>query len=337
MKNQNINLAVAALFAALLTSGCATAPVGSAPVKEDKVAQTKSQVYLENTSFVLASGQHASCSVPAGAEKPQAAVMKDGVSTASKDWKDLVSRASGCVSEKNWSKLETLATIIARNDMDSPWGAYFFSVAAEGQNDYSRAIWMSELAQKKAGGRAGLFFYQRGHVLYSMKETNKAMADMEKAISIEPGFVEAHLYLAQIYHRDQQLDKADKHYQAAIAADPKNYVALSGEAECKLRLGANAEAADYYQRAVQVSAREIQPWLRLAFIYETLQKNPEQALNTYRSLKSGLDSGNIKGRADFDLSAKIKALEQQAQPRIPAQAKLQSSAAPTQDEKRSKK
>ena len=319
--------------AVLLATGCATtqAPSANAPIKEDKNAQAKSQAYLSGTVWAMAADAHSSCVVPASVEKPPAPSQGQ-----SKDWKDLVMHANGCVADKNWATLDKLAAIIARNDIDSPWGAYFYSVAAEANGDFSRAIWMAELAEKKAGGRAGLFFYQRGHVMLTMKETVKAMDDFEKALSLEANLNDAHLFLAQIYHRDQQLDKATKHYAAVLLTEPKNYAALTGLAEVKIRNGSGAEAADLYQKAVAVQPKEFQPWVRLAYVYETLQKSPEQALAAYRALKTGLDSGSIKGRTEFDLTAKIKTIESSLLPRVPAQAKNET-AVSAPESKRSKK
>jgi tetratricopeptide (TPR) repeat protein len=311
-------------LAALILAGCASTPSGSG-VKEDKSAQVRSQAFIEGTSYVLAGESRATCAIPAGAEKVQ--IRKDA--GPSKDWKDLVARANGCVADKNWATLDQLAALIARNDLDSPWGAYFYSVAAEANGDFSRAIWMAELAQKKAGGRTGLFFYQRGHVLLSMKETVKAMADFEKGLSLDPSLLDGQLFLGEIYHRDQQLDQAAKYYGGALALDGKNYRALTGLAEVKLRQGDGAKAVEYYQKATASHPKEMQPWVRLAYIYETVQKSPEQALATYKTLKSGLDGGSLKGqRPELDLNAKIKTLEQAVAPRVPAQANAQPAVTP---------
>ena len=327
MKTQFILVAGAALFLA----GCASTPAGS--VKEDKSAQLKSQIFVEGASYVVAGEARSSCSVPAGAEKVQ--IRKEA--GPSKDWRDLVAHANGCVADKNWAVLDQLAALIARNDIDSPWGSYFYSVAAEGNGDFTRALWMADLAQKKAGGRSGLFYYQRAHTLLSMKETVKGMADMEKALSLDPSLMDGQLYLAEIYHRDQQLDQAAKFYGGALALDGKNYRALTGLAEVKLRQGDGAKAAEYYQKATASHPQQMQPWVRLAYIYETVQKSPEQALATYKILKTGLEGGSIKGaRPEVDLNAKIKTLEQAVAPRVPAQANAQP-VVPLKDAKRSTK
>jgi tetratricopeptide (TPR) repeat protein len=222
------------------------------------------------------------------------------------------------VKEKNYKVLETLATAIARIDIDSPWGAYFLSVSAEGSGDFQRALWMADLAQKKAGGISGLFSYQKARVLYGLKETNLAMKEVEHAIALDSKLAEGYFFLAQIHDRDLETDLAVKNYQAALNADPKHYGALIYLAELRLQANKADDAASLYAKAIEVRPEQISSWLRLAYIYETVQKNNQLALNTYKGLKSSMDGGAVHGRPDFDLSAKIKALESTVQARVPA-------------------
>ena len=238
----------------------------------------------------------------------------------SKEWKLLVSYANACVKQKNWKTLEQLANSIARIDINSPWGAYFLSVSAEGSGDLLRALWMAELAQKKAGGRSGLYSYQKGRLLFAMKETTKAMLEMQHAVNLDAHLAEGYYFLGQIHDRDLETDLATKNYQAALDAKPTHYGALVAMAELKIAAGAGPEAAALYSKAIELHPEQLKPWVRLGFIYETLQKNPAQALATYRALKSSLDSGSLHDHPDFDLNAKIKTLETQAQARVPAQA-----------------
>lgn len=318
MTNRNFALVLTIVAAAV--AGCATNPGG---MKEEKAAATKSHLYTEGVS-VIASGVHGSsgspCVIPAGISKTTNTTSNG----PSKDWKDLLGRANTCVNEKNWAGLEALAYEMTRADIDSPWGAYFLAVVAEARGDFPRSMWMIDLAQKKAGGRLGLLFYQRGRNWLRMKETAKAIADFEKAVSLEPHLTEGRLFLGDIHYRDQEMAKASMHYRAALEQDAKSYRALTGLAESLLaqgKSGSAKEAADLYARAVSNHPKQLQPWIRLGYIYETLQKNSELALNTYKGLKSSLDSGAIREKVDFDLNAKIKVLEQTVSAlRQPAQA-----------------
>ena len=241
---------------------------------------------------------------------------------ASKDWKDWLSRANACTEQKNWKTLEQVAQAMARVDLDSPWGAYFMSVAAEGRGEWARALWMVELAQKKAGGVNALFAYQKGRVLLGAKETVKAMAELEKATALSPSFSHAHLFLAQVYHRDLEWDKAQKHYEAAVASDDHNVESLMGLAEMRLHAGQGDAAAELYGRAIAVDATRGEAWIRLGYIYESVVKNPAAALTTYKGLKASLEKGAIHERPAFDLNAKIKTLEETVKPAARAQASV---------------
>jgi tetratricopeptide (TPR) repeat protein len=327
MKNdQLLKAATLAFLSTVLAAGCATAPKGASPqVKEDAAAAARSQTYLDNLELIPAYATLSdvkTCTVPSSADKP----APGQAAGPSKDWRALLQYANACVKVKNWATLETLANAIARTDIDSPWGAYFLSVAAEGRNELQRSLWMADLAQKKAGGRSGLFAYQKGRVFFKMKETTRAMKEVERAVAMDATLAEGSFFLAEIYHRDLELDKAAQYYTKAISADAKHFGSLAGMAEVMLQQNKADDAAAYYQKAIAVQPARLQAWLRLAYIYETVQKNTVQALNTYKGMKSSIDSGQLRERPSFDLNHKIKDLQEATQPRVPAQAQAQAKA-----------
>lgn len=308
----------AAVGIAALAVGCSTAPIKKT---EDAEAAKASRVYLDSVLPLPVSSRLVSdviCAVPAEAQKP-APGEKSG---PSKDWKKLIAYANACAKAKSWGTLDTIAQALARADLNSPWGAYFQSLAAEGIGELQRAMWMADLAQKKAGGRAGLFAYQKGRILFAMKETARAMTEVQHAVELDSRLVDGHLFLADVYRRDLEPDRAVASYKEVLKNEGDNYRALTTLAELSLERGANAEAIEYYSKAVHAHPAQLQAWLRLAYIYETVQKNGAQALVTYRDLKMSIDRGSVRERPDFDLNAKIKALEQAIQAsRAPAQAK----------------
>jgi hypothetical protein len=221
-----------------LLSACSSGPTA----KDDAAAIKASQAFLE--SLVLVSGSepltaNASCSVPDEAKKPQ----PGQVVGPSKDWRKLVAHANACARNKDWRTLETLGNAIARVDMESPWGAYFLSLSAEGNGELNRAMWMIELAKKKTGGRMGLFSYQKGRLLFLMNETSKAMQEVEKALLLEPGLAEGHIFLADIYRRDMENELAQKNYLAALKIDPKNERAIAALTEMNVLPRASAVEA----------------------------------------------------------------------------------------------
>lgn len=315
--------------ASALLASCATGGGGTT----DHVAAEKSRAYIEGMSFVLAGQASGVCALPTAAQK----IAMSSTDGPSKEWRDLLAKASACAGEKNWKTLEQVAQTLARTDINAPWGAYFMSVAAEGTGDWARAMWMVELAQKKAGAPNGLFLYQHGRIWLGLKETAKAMADVQKAVSLEPKLTMGHLFLAQIHQRDLEWTPAAEHYVAALAADDKNWRALGGLAEVRYEMGQMDESAQLFSRALAWQPTRLDWWLRLGSIYEGQKKN-EQALTTYKALRTSLEKGDVKQRPSIDVQAKIKALEESiATARQPATAKAAQASAVKPDEKRSKK
>lgn len=313
--------------AALLATACATGGGGGST---DKVAAEKSKAYFDGMAYVLAGTAGGVCAPPTASQK----VAMSSVGGPSKEWRDLLQKASACVGDKNWKTLEQVAETMARTDINAPWGAYFLSVSAEGVGEYQRALWMIELAQKKAGVANGLFTYQHGRIMLGLKETSRAMADVKKAVALEPRLTMGHLFLAQVYQRDLEWDQAGEHFAAVLAQDDRNVTALAGLAEVRFNQGKHQESADLYSKAISWNGSHVDWWLRLGSLYETHLKNPELALNTYKGLRSSIDKGVLKTRPAIDLNAKIKTLEDSMNAaRQPA---AQASAAKT-DQARSKK
>ncbi len=314
--------------AALLATACATGGGGGGST--DKVAAEKSRAYFDSMSYVLAGTAGGTCAPPTASQK----AAMSSVDGPSKEWRDLLQKASACVGDKNWKTLDQVAETMARTDINAPWGAYFLSVSAEGQGDFQRALWMVELAQKKAGNAVGLFTYQHGRIMLGLKDTTRAMNDVKKAVSLEPRLTMGHMFLAQIHQRDLEWDQAGEHFAAVLAGDDRNVTALAGLADVRFNQGKFVDAADLYSKAISWNSSHLEWWMRLGSLYETQLKNPELALNTYKGLKTSLDKGTLKTRPSIDVNAKIKTLEDSMNAaRQPA---AQASAAKP-DEARSKK
>jgi tetratricopeptide (TPR) repeat protein len=157
--------------------------------------------------------------------------------------RDLVGNASACARAKDWKGTERVAAELARRYLESPWAPYFMSLAAGASGDAPRALWMAELAQKKAGqADVPLFRYQRGRALLALGQLDVAFAEIEAASRSEPRLVEAHLYLGDAWMRDQDAKKAEAFFRRALAAEPHNSRGLRGLAAARLSQGDEAEA-----------------------------------------------------------------------------------------------
>src|SRR5690606_6484211 len=85
-----------------------------------------------------------------------------------KSWKSLMEKANGCINKAQWSMVETIGERISEIEPDAPWGSYYMSVASENLGHIERAMWMIDLALKKATN-VGVLKYQKGRILWKQQ------------------------------------------------------------------------------------------------------------------------------------------------------------------------
>ena len=101
-----------------------------------------------------------------------------------KNWKSLMDKANGCINKSQWSMVETIGEKISQVEPDAPWGAYYLSVASENRGHTERAMWMIDLALKKASD-VGVLRYQRGRILWKQQFFKEAIAEMQRSIELD--------------------------------------------------------------------------------------------------------------------------------------------------------
>lgn len=284
MKKYQLLLALVAL------TGCAsTGPSikGTTAKNEDTV---RSEMYLQNLSATPVASTGDSCSA-----------------TKSENWKTLVSKASACARTGQWTLVEDFAYQISKLDMNSPWGLYFYSLAAEAKKDYPRALWMIEAALKK-GPRVALFHYQKGRLMWADKPSESALKEIEMAAKADPNFLDAHVFLGDARLRSWELSQAENHFSAALKIKSNYYEAVRGMADVKRLKGDLKESIPLLSQAASLKPTDLSTRVYLATAYEEV-KQPSDALSTYRSLRESLNSGLIKEKPDFDVNEKIRSLE----------------------------
>ncbi len=223
-------------------------------------------------------------------------------------WKNLIQMANGCVVEKNWTQLEEVGNHLSRQDHLAPWGPYYLSLAAEARKDYSRALWMVDLALKKSPA-SGLLSYQKGRIVWALEDYTQAIELFEQALAHDPKILDAHMMLGQVYYRDQDFKKAQKHFTEVLSKDGSNYIALVGMAECELKAGRTDKALSLFTRAVGRNPADLSLRLRVAFVHETVAQNLPEALQSFKDIQSLMKRGKLMGSLSFDLTGKIKDLE----------------------------
>jgi len=75
---------------------------------------------------------------------------------------------------------------------------------------------------KKDGDTKAIRLYKRGVQYMNAREPSKGLADFEKAVKLEPNFIDAHIEIGAYYYSRKDYTKAEISFKKAIALDP-NY------------------------------------------------------------------------------------------------------------------
>lgn len=223
-------------------------------------------------------------------------------------WKKLLSTANACVSSGKWAEVEELGNHLARVEHVAPWGAYYLSLAAEARGDFNRALWMAELAGKKAP-KNPLIVYQQGRIYWQIEEFDKAIEFFKAAVKIDSSLVDAHLMLGKIFLRDQDFSEAHKHLQAVVTLESSIAEAHYGLAECLLQQGDTKSSLESLQKAISLSPKNIFWRLKEAKILEENEKDYEAALTSYKKIQSLALSRQLDNQPPADLKDRIARLE----------------------------
>lgn len=222
-------------------------------------------------------------------------------------WKALVTRAGACVRARNFFQVERIANHLAKVEPESHWGAYFLSLAAESKKDYPRAMWMIELALKKAP-EDGILLFQRGRLHWNSKSHDLALKDLEEAVERNSSLTEAHLLLAQVQFTKDDLGRAQASFNRVLALDSKRPEALFGLGEIAFKKRNYEEAYDYHKRAAKYDPRLGVSFLRMAQIQEIHFKDLPASLESYKDLQRRVSLNRVDGNLPVDLSEKVKNL-----------------------------
>ncbi len=295
---ENANLKILAMGVCVLAStACTMAPVKKqALVGDSKLMETAREYKRTVQSVPEVQLQGASCTNAATAVKTHW------------DWKEAVVAADSCLKARDLKRAEDIGKELSIREPSAPWGPYFLASVARDRKELERALWMSELAMKRAP-EVGVVHYLKGQILWNKKEYAAAVYCFEKSTEMDPTLIPAHLFLGKIYFRDQEYSNASRHFYAVLKIDPKHPVALTGLAESQLHDKNTRGALEAYQRLADAYPTDGQYLSRVAEIYEQGLNDIPQALITYKILKTQIQMSRIQKNVDTQIDSKIKELE----------------------------
>jgi len=236
-------------------------------------------------------------------------------------WKEKLKVGNACVLSGQWASVETVGAFIAEKEHQSPWGPYYLSLAAEARSDFPRALWMIDLASKKAPNN-GMMVYQAGRIHWKNGDRLSAKRSFEAAIKLASNLSEAHSILGQLALLDGNLSDAEKRFQKALQSDSRNQSSLLGLAEVKIKKKLYKEAIDLLGQAISNAPSSYQARVRQAYVFEVLDKNYPEALSAYRRIQTLDGNKRLDAAVDIDLESKIRSLEALVKNSVPNQVTL---------------
>jgi tetratricopeptide (TPR) repeat protein len=281
------------VFGAISLVGCAT---GGSSTKSATVAPVPT--YNEKAGAVALSDFNAGgCPADGKWEGP--------------DWRKALASANACVKAKDWRKVELIGNYLAVSAHLTPWGSYYMSLSAQNRKDYPRAVWMVELALKKAPNE-GLFHYQMGRLYWEQGQEQLALKSLKQASDLNANLTGAHYIMAQMALQKESYAEAEKLFRKALAADSKHWPSLMGMATVKMKSYDWTNAVVYLEDGVRQNPRSAKARLALAQIHETQIKNLQEALSVYKELRSQAMAKKLDEPVVLNLDEKISALEKSA-------------------------
>lgn len=285
---------VGAITLAALMTACSSAPVATTGKKVDTAQVQRKYAQQVSSSFE-------------GEKKVEDCPTQKVIETE-KSWKSLMAKGNGCINKGQWSMVEFVGERISQLEPDAPWGAYYLSIAAENRGHIERALWMIDLALKKATN-VGVLRYQKGRILWKQEFFREAIAEMQKSIELDKNIKDAHLFLGQIYLRELDFKRAQGHFDSVLLMESRNQQALLGLASCYIEMENTKEALSVIDRGISNFPKAMEFRLQEVYVYENLIKESVTALAKYKQLQGLVASKKVEGSVPFDINEKIKALE----------------------------
>ncbi len=150
-----------------------------------------------------------------------------------------------------------------------------------------------EILQKDANNIEGHIL--KGSVLFAQNERDKAFAELNRAIELDPKRVESYLAMARFYIVTSDLAKAEETYKRAISLNDASALAHTEYGKYLNQGGRSAEAESEFKKGVEVEPTNRKSRFMLASYY-LVTRQLDKAEAEYKKLAE-LDQDKPEGRA----------------------------------------
>jgi tetratricopeptide (TPR) repeat protein len=116
--------------------------------------------------------------------------------------------------------------------------------------------------------------YMLGTVLESMGRVEDAIAQFQRAVTVDPDHVEAHQKLGYMLYRAGRADEALSHYLRALAIEPNHAAAQCGLGITLTAVGRLDEARRAFDAAIKLAPRDPNNYFHLGRVYRYAREDP---------------------------------------------------------------
>ncbi|MGH1468921.1 MAG: tetratricopeptide repeat protein [Bdellovibrionales bacterium] len=296
---------VITLIALMLITGCATGPAekmekggaeksAKADLQDVKTVDTTYSTDIKASSNLKSSRARVSCNEYANVDK--------------KNWRNLLEAGYSCIQKKNWDALSSIASKLSHNHLKAPWGPYYRSIVAEQRGDFARAIWMADLALKKAPDNAMILF-QKARILWVTKQETASYEMMKKVVEADPKNYDALLFLGNIHYRDREFIEALSFYEKVLKYNYRDAKYRAAMAESNFFLGNYQESIKHYKAAAAGSKLNASLYYKLGLAYKNLKNWSNAKTYLTRAILQRRKGRSIASLSDENMRNDLKAVE----------------------------
>ncbi len=293
------------ILALILVTGCATGPAekmekgesskdGKADLQDVKTVDTTYSEGIKASSNLKSSRARVSCNEYANVDK--------------KNWRDLLEAGFSCIQKKNWDALSSIASKLSHNHLKAPWGPYYRSIVAEQRGDFARAIWMADLALKKAPDNAMILF-QKARILWVTKKETASYEMMKKVVEADPNNYDALLFLGNIHYRDREFVEALGYYDKVLKYNYRDAKYRAAMGESNFYIGNYQESIKHYKAAAGGAKLNASLYYKLGLAYKNLKNWNNAKTYLEKAILQRRKGRSIASLSDENMRNDLKAVE----------------------------
>ena len=124
-------------------------------------------------------------------------------------------------------------------------------------------------------------YFNKGVYHYQQGEVSKAIQAYQKAVDLDPSFVEAYNNLGIIFQEMGDLESAFKSYRKAIEVDPHYVKSLNNLGIIHYLRGEDGQAIDLFKKALSINPDHIETHIHLGTLYKKMGQS-EKGIESYQ-------------------------------------------------------